>query len=600
TMNLQNIHGKLNRLLAGGDLEAEYKPSPRLRFYAHVSSFSNRFWYGNVPYNNNDPRNGYFTAEFSLKHPGYYKDASIINTGGSPYLGKLLDLDDSTGHGDNYRNIQPQYSYAVAPDSFEFKRLFTEINNTFERNPIVAQLDGSYAITDRIKISAGAKFYWKYGERNISYHEWQFDKSTQTGAQQYLMTNLNLEPVNPNGGYLPEYGDPYSKILMPFLTRPQLTAMVSQFANRWFEYTMNEENVEYWLWVGSSYKYHEYTSSGYIMADATLFGCLNLTGGLRIENNSMYVTGDTLDTQPTIDYTTGYVYYKKQSRTIKNNTLAFLPSLNLTWNIKDNQNLRFAVSRTYHRQNFSEVKPGAAVINYSDFEFTFGNPNLKPTYSVNLDIAYEYFWGNKGMFEIGSYYKYITDHIFATTQADADPTTGIIYKSFQNAGKSWVWGVEAMFKRRFDFLPKFLSGFGVDANITYSLSRMQVPGRYKQQPLAEQTPLLYNVALFYEKYGVSARVALNYTGPFLKALNLAAVTGIGLVHKDDSYDVFMSENYSLDAQVAYSFKKHFMVYIELNNLVDSPYKEYRGDPNRPVRVEYYRQRGQIGFKYTLD
>ncbi|MDB5283305.1 MAG: TonB-dependent receptor, partial [Bacteroidota bacterium] len=428
---------------------------------------------------------------------------------------------------------------------------------------------------------------------------WQFNKQTQAGSVSLPMTSLDLQTFNARGGYLPEYGSPYSNLFMPFLTKSQLSNMVNQFSSRWFEYTMNEQNQEYWQWVGSSYKYHEYTGAAYVMVNATVFGKLNLTGGLRLENNIMQVSADTLDTKPTIDYTTGYVYYKTQTRTITNNNLAILPSLNATLYIKDNQNLRFAVSRTSHRQNFAELKPGAAVINYKDLEYTFGNPNLKPTYSVNLDLAYEYFWGNKGMFSVGTYYKNVTNHIFATSEADADPTTGIIYKSYQNSGKSWVWGAEAMIKRQFTFLPKFLSGLGVDANITYSISRMQVPGRPSKQPMAEQTPLLYNVALFYEKYGLSARIALNYTGAFLKELNLAAVTGLGLVHKDASFDVFMGKYYSLDAQVAYQFKKHFTVFVELNNLLDWPYFEYRGDPQRPIRVEYYRQKGQVGFKYQL-
>ena len=603
----QNIHGKLNRLMAGGELNAEYKPTSRLKITARLSSFSNRFWYGNVPYSNNDPRNGYYTAEFSMRRAGYYTDVDYINANGTaaapgttPYVAKLLDLDNPYGHGDNYRNIQPKFSYPVVADSMEFRRLFTQINNTKELNPVVAELNGTYSITNDIKLMAGGKFYWKTGERDISYHEWQLNKSTQAGAQPFPLTGLNLQAFNARGGYMPELGGHYTGLFLPFLTRSQLSSLITQFGDRWFEYAMNEENSDYRLWVGSNYKYHEYTGAGYLMATANLFGRLNLTGGLRLEYNSMYVTADTTDTKPSIDYTTGYVYFKTQSRSTLNNNLAVLPSLNATLSIKDNQNLRFAISRTYHRQNFAEIKPGAPVINYSDFEFTFGNPNLKPTYSLNLDLAYEYFWGNKGMFSVSTYYKNVTNHIFATTQADADPTSGIVYKSYENSGKSWIWGVEAMVKRKFTFLPRFLSGFGVDANITYSLSRMQVPGRPKAQAMAEQTPLLYNVALFYEKYGVSARLALNYTGGFLKEVNLAAVTGIGLVHKDASYDLFMAENYSLDAQVAYSFKKHFTVFVEANNLLDWPFKEYRGNPNRPVRIEYYRARGQVGFKFSLD
>ena len=94
-------------------------------------------------------------------------------------------------------------------------------------------------------------------------------------------------------------------------------------------------------------------------------------------------------------------------------------------------------------------------------------------------------------------------------------------------------------------------------------------------------------------------MALNYTGAYLKELNLASVKGLGLLHKDSDYDIFQGENYSLDFQCAYTFKKHYTVYVEMNNLLDWPYLEFMGNKNRPIRVEYYRQRGQVGFKYEL-
>jgi outer membrane receptor protein involved in Fe transport len=72
-----------------------------------------------------------------------------------------------------------------------------------------------------------------------------------------------------------------------------------------------------------------------------------------------------------------------------------------------------------------------------------------------------------------------------------------------------------------------------------------------------------------------------------------------LLHKDTGFDTFLGEIYSLDFQISYDFLKHFSVFIEGNNLLDSAYKEYRGNPNRPIRVEYYKPRGQIGFKYEL-
>lgn len=607
-VRLQSIHGELIRILGGGEVFGEFKLHPKVTMNVRVASFHNQFTYGNNPIKGKDPRNGYFTEEFGIRSVFVYTDVDSIDLYGNAYTGapgqipfptKLLDIDNPTGNGDNYKQIQPKITTPVVADSFEFKRAFSELNTTKETDPITAQLDFTYNVNPKVKLMAGGKFRWKMGERNISFHEWLLNIFSQQSSEPIYMTSLQTQQFDERGGYLKEYGSPYAGTFMPFITKQQNMDFLAQYGNRLRERDMNQLHPEYNQWVGSTYKYREYTTAAYLMGDFKPTKNVNIVTGMRFEHTDMHVESDTLSTKYALDTATSTIYYPAEKRVTDIKYLALLPAFNLNITLNSRMNLRAAVSRTYHRQNFAEVKPGYAVVRYTEFEFTFGNPKLKPAYSYNFDLMYEYYWGNKGMFSVGSYFKYITDHIFNTTQADFDPRTGIVYKSATNAGKSWVFGLEGNIQRKFDFIPSWGSGFGVNANITYSLSRMQVPGRSGKQAMAEQTPLLYNIALFYEKYGVNARIALNYTGAYLKELNLASVKGVGLLHKDSSFDTYMGENYSLDFQCAYTFKKHFTVFIEMNNLLDWPYFEYRGVKDRPLRVEYYRQRGQVGFKYEL-
>jgi TonB-dependent receptor len=261
-----------------------------------------------------------------------------------------------------------------------------------------------------------------------------------------------------------------------------------------------------------------------------------------------------------------------------------------------------AASRTFHRQNFQETKPGAAIIDFVNFLYIKGNPHLKPTYGYNLDFSYQYFWGNSGLITLTAYGKYIYDHIFVESTGGSDPLTLFITKTYENVRNAYVGGVELELKKKFDFLPRFASGFGLGANITYSISRMQIPGRPNSQAMSEQSPLLYNLSLIYEKYGIKSSLALNYNSPFLLEVNLATLpnskTG-DLLHQNSDFDTYMGEQYSLDFQISYEFKKHFSVYLEANNLLNSAYKQYIGNPDRPLYVEYYKQRGQLGFKYEL-
>lgn len=198
----------------------------------------------------------------------------------------------------------------------------------------------------------------------------------------------------------------------------------------------------------------------------------------------------------------------------------------------------------------------------------------------------------------------MTDHIFLKTTEEYDPIQDIGFKRYVNAETSYVLGLEFTINRRFETLPGFLSGFGVNTNLAFSLSRMQVPGRPRAQAMSGQTPLLYNLGIFYEKYGITTRVALNYTGPFLKELNLASIVPIGgtqpeLVHKGTDFDLYQDQFYSLDLSVGYLFNTHFSLFVEVSNLLDAPSTEYVGVRERPHRTGYYRQRGQLVAKYAF-
>ena len=116
--------------------------------------------------------------------------------------------------------------------------------------------------------------------------------------------------------------------------------------------------------------------------------------------------------------------------------------------------------------------------------------------------------------------------------------------------------------------------------------------------MTEQTPLLMNFALTYEKGDIETKLELGYNGSYLSQINMAG-DGTGLLHKDADYDIFMSAYYSLDYQFTYTINKRCAVYLEANNLLNSPEKKYMGRSWRTTSVEYYRFKGQVGFKFSI-
>ena len=158
-----------------------------------------------------------------------------------------------------------------------------------------------------------------------------------------------------------------------------------------------------------------------------------------------------------------------------------------------------------------------------------------------------------------------------------------------NASDAWLLGFEIGLQKRLDFLPGFLSGFGVEANYTFTDSEVQVPGRDVKQPLFGQSKNIYNASLFYEKYGLSARIAANFKGSYLDELQ-----GSG-PEQDRYYD----DNLNLDFSASYNISKKIRIFMEVNNLLNEPLRYYHGDTNRPEQTEWYSLRGQAGVTVNL-
>jgi len=612
-IRLQTINGILKRQLVGGDFFVTLNPNPRVKTTLRLASYSNDFRYGNSPFKNNDPRNGYFFVEF-VSPLMFFKDQDFIDyrTGGaidpsSPdkFLGKTLAIDNPYGNGDDYQNIQPQAINALSPDQkftakdFEFAQAFSQLNHTWEKDPIVAQWDMNVKLNDHWKIQVGLKHRSKQGARSIKLHKW-VQKTTLRPAS-YNLSEFQTEDFSKQDFYLNELGNPYDSTFYPFLTKNQLLNFINPFGDTLLEYDMNPLNQEFRFWAGSQYHYNENQEMGYAMAEWN-WRKWTIVGGFRMEYTMLREFSDTLLDTLLFDVGSSTYYRPTQERETILNYFAFLPSLNASLAINPSNNLRLAVSRTFHRPNFEETKPGYGVYDIDNLSLIFGNSRLKPTYSYNFDAIYEHYWGNKGLFSFGAYFKYVTDHIFASTTSFVDEF-GIVAKQYQNAPKSWVGGLELNLQRQFDFLPGFWSGFGASGNITYSWSQMQVPGRTFKQAMTEQTPLLYNVALFYEKNRWNVRAGLNYNGPMLKELNLFSVKDLDgqlkLVHQDTQFDVYRGPNYALDFSASFNVSKRIMIYGEITNLLNYPDLTYRGRKERPIRTEYYRIRGQIGIKFDL-
>ena len=630
TLELQNIHNIMQMRFWGGELGGKITVTKqdKLNINWKLSSYSNQFGYGPVPFAKGDARNGYHVVRFHKTNVVYldqvYDPVSglkmkligndqvgnqYIDFIDHPFFGEIEfpNPDSIAGVGDDPNNIQPVLRDPTMLSDLQFNEAYSELNAALERDPIVGQLDFEYKFSNRFNLKGGFKTRFKNGKRTRGINTWTQDINGTSTSGSIPISNFEASPINSNGGFLQELNSPYQSYWdsLPLLSVNAIDQLVTDLD------TVLIENEAITIELrraasGGSFRYQENVHAAYLMGSYQPSKKIELTAGIRFESTTLNMNADTI--LSIIDSTSGAVELNIEEVASNYSYLNYFPSLHLRYSPIKAMNIRFSSGRSMRRPNFNETKPGSPVWLYTNQVLEFGNPRLKPSYSWNFDLAAEYFFKNVGMATLAVFYKRIEGHIFATNSPllsqQIGTLVGTIVRSYTNADISHVAGVEVNIVRRFDFLPSFLSGFGANANYTYVHSSMKVPGRDALQPLPRQAKQLFNVAIFYEKNALTARLALNYRGPFLMELNTypedaADPNNNRLLHQDTDYDVFMDKIWSLDASISYKFNKYLSAYIEFNNLLNAPYRVYRGSLAHPIQTEYYSIRGQLGVKFQL-
>jgi TonB-dependent receptor len=228
---------------------------------------------------------------------------------------------------------------------------------------------------------------------------------------------------------------------------------------------------------------------------------------------------------------------------------AFLPNLNLVYNIADDFLVRASFSRTMTRPDPSQM---ISVVNFSDptaAQASVGNPALKPFYSNNIDLGAEYYTGGEGYFSVavfrkslsgftvsqnitqpfsylaqfGINYGALTDTqksaicsrtpgcvLGSATDATVANTTLTVTEQVNAPGLKIINGIELGYVQPLDFLLEEhgLKGFGFTGNLT--IVDQKTTGSAPSVALGV-APFTYNVTGYYDLDGISARLSYVFT-----------------------------------------------------------------------------------------
>jgi TonB-dependent receptor len=333
----------------------------------------------------------------------------------------------------------------------------------------------------------------------------------------------------------------------------------------------------------SDYDVSEKIYAGYAMATLKL-GRLTLVPGLRVE------TTDGDYSSPTYNSTTNA---RGPDASGSNKYTNWFPGLNAKVDLTDRLVLRAAATTAIGRPDYVALAPAITVDATAD-TVSQGNPDLKPLLSTNLDAGVEYYLPGQGLLSAAVFVKDIQDPIFNQTLLNQAGTyggvalTGAAVTTYLNASKASVAGIELNAQSQLSFLPDALSGIGVGVNLALMDSDLRgVPGRRDNLPMAQQSKTVGTAQLFYEKYGVSARVAYSYRSKMLYT-----------VGADQSSDVWWDKHGQLDARVAYAFGKA-SVFVEAQNLNDEPWRTFVGSDHHLGENERYGRTFRTGVQLSF-
>ena len=304
---------------------------------------------------------------------------------------------------------------------------------------------------------------------------------------------------------------------------------------------------------------------------------LNVIAGVRVENTK------DVGSAPVYNTVTGRIASQVGEKDYTN----VFPNLTVRYDYNDNLVGRFALTRSLARPNFDDIVPRAVESQEgTQLIVTTGNPDLNPTLSNNVDMSVEYYFGDIGLASVSVFYKDLKDYNYVLRTNGTYIGSQAILVRPENAPKGEITGVEVSYQQQLD------NGLGVFANYTIADASIDVGRNYAGRskfPLPGQSDYTGNIAVFYEKGKISARLSYTDRGEFLNEINA----------DDGALDLYWDGRGQLDFTGGYKVNKQTELVIEAKNLTNSAGVRYYGSKSRVYEYEKFGYSIYLGAKYKM-
>ncbi|SIN82343.1 TonB-dependent receptor [Parasphingorhabdus marina DSM 22363] len=362
--------------------------------------------------------------------------------------------------------------------------------------------------------------------------------------------------------------------------------------------------------VAASFSINETTHAVYGQANFD-FGQVRGNVGLRYVSSRVNSIGNQIANGVVSQVTTSGNYDQ------------ILPRVNLVADLTDNLALRASWTEDINRPNFNALSTSISFPTGPNNAVVIGNPDLQPETVTSFDASLSWYFAPSSVISVGFFHKTRTNLFQTLTEAAVEDANGFrditdpcegggifnpvpdrnvlsdvpgnglcvpINTTVNDPGETTQTGIEIAFQydlSQFEDALGFASGFGVIANYTYQKfgggliqdtsdadsrgteileSSSGLAGPFTAtRGLLDFSPHAYNVTLYYEKYGISARARYTWRDAF-RTLDTAAGASLG---STIGFPIVTEARGQLNASITYDVTDYLNIGVEGVNLLKS-------------------------------
>ncbi|MFM7750017.1 MAG: TonB-dependent receptor domain-containing protein, partial [Opitutaceae bacterium] len=296
-------------------------------------------------------------------------------------------------------------------------------------------------------------------------------------------------------------------------------------------------------------------------------------------------------------------YLERAARTRKE-YLRLFPSLNASWNLRENLIARAAYYHSIGRPDFNQYAGGLTLPDETSVpsptnRISVNNAAIKPWTARSVSARLEYYFEGVGQISAGGFQREFTN-FFGNVVLRPTPEFLALYSLDPNVygayevatnnnvdGTVRMSGADFSYKQALTFLPRWARGVHVFCNI--SVQRPTGGDATANFQSYMRRRAAWGYSLVREKFNFR----MNWS--FQDKNRGNALTGVGL--EPGTYQ-WQSSRLFLDVLGEYYFTKRVGVYFTMRNVKDTPDQQEVEGPGTPLHAQF-RSREQAGSLWTI-